>query len=437
MRRVDVGGVLLAALEAAMEGGWLLVVYAGFEVGLMRHPAALGPVEFTLAAALGIWIARRPRPWPRAAALAALAGVAVVGWLADPAVPEALAAGTPLAALAAHPGGLLLGAAVIRGGRHRDPLDDVEISADLLRYVTPALLVPWLVGAIIPDAALRMEFVSVAWSGTLLFVASGFAALGLGRLRLLGLSADPRDPTGRTWFLVTAAVPCALVALGVPLAFWFGLRPEDLAEAIARPGVLLFSILALLIAPPIVAGGVIGSLLGTGSGAAANQGAGHAGGFPAGPVDSGQLVTLATILLIVVGLMAVVVLRWLRPPQEPVAPILRIVEQRALVRPARRPRGPLRRPRVPPLVPHDAVTAYLATLAALDVEPQLARAPAETPAAHARRLAQAGDDPPPGRQRRLAADYQLARYGRRALTPRETTRALSSSRLRREPRRLD
>ncbi len=245
-RRADLGAAGLAVVEAAMEGGWLLVVYAGFEVGLMRHQPSLGPVEFALAALLGIWIGRRPHTWPRPLALAALAAVVLIGWLASPATWTALQAGALPAALAAHPGALLLGAAVLRGGSHRDPLDDVETSANLLRYLTPILLLPWLVGAIIPDASLRLSFVGSAWMGTLVFVVAGFAALGFGRLRLLGLTADPRDRAGRTWFLVTAAVPLGLIAVGVPLALSAGLRPEDLAEAIVRPGVLLFTLVALL-----------------------------------------------------------------------------------------------------------------------------------------------------------------------------------------------
>ncbi|HTS15873.1 MAG TPA: DUF4129 domain-containing protein [Candidatus Sulfotelmatobacter sp.] len=434
-RRADLGTVGLAVVEAAMEGGWLLVVYAGFEIGLVRHLPALGPVEFTLAALLGIWIGRRPGTWSRPSALAALVAVVALGWTSSPAVWTALKAGQPLAALAAHPGALLLGAAVIRGGTHRDPLDDVETSADLLRFLSPLLLLPWLLGAIIPDPALRLAFVSVAWLGTLLFVVAGFAALGFGRLRLLGLTADPRDPAGRTWFLVTAAVPLALIAVGVPLAVWVGLRPEDLAEAITRPGVLLFTLVALIMAPPIAAGGVIAGLLTPGSASVTNPGGGTgSGGLGLAGLDQGQLVTIALIVVTVFAVTVLLILRWLRPPplDRPDRP--RIVEEHALVRPARLPR-PARPRRAAPVVPHDVVTAYLATLALLADEPGLARRPAETPATHARRLADDGADPGPGGLRHLAADYQLARYGARRITPRETGRALARWRSRREPRR--
>lgn len=434
-RRTDLGAAGLAVVEAAMEGGWLLVVYAGFEVGLMRHQPSLGPVEFTLAALLGIWIGRRPRRWTRPLALTALASVVLVGWLASPATWTALQAGALPAALAAHPGALLLGAAVIRGGAHREPLDDVETSADLLRFLTPLLLLPWLVGAIIPEPALRLSFVSAAWMGTLVFVVAGFAALGFGRLRLLGLTADPRDPAGRTWFLVTAAVPLALIATGVPLAVWVGLRPEDLAEAIVRPGVLLFTLVALLVAPPIAAGGVVAGLLGRGNATVPNAGGGTGGGIGLTGLDSGQLVTIALVVTIVIAVTLFLVLRWLRPPRLGGEERPRIREERAIVVPARLPRPARRLPRVGRTSPHDAVTAYLATLEALADDPNLARHPSETPAGHARRLTDAGVDPAPGPFRRLAADFQLARYGGQRITALETGRALARWRRRREPHR--
>ncbi len=419
-----------------MEGGWLLVVYAGFEVGLVRHDAALGPVEFTLAALLGIWIGRRPRSWPRPRAIAALVAVVILGWLADPAVLTDLQAGAVPAALAAHPGSLLLGAAMIRGGAHRDPLDDVETSANLLRFVTPALIVPWLVGAIIPaESGLRSEFVSVAWMGTLVFVVAGFAALGFGRLRLLGITADPRDPAGRTWFLVTAAVPVAIIVVGVPLAIEFGLRPEDLAAAIARPGALLFSLLALLAAPPIVAGFLLASLLTPSGGPAASQNAAGATRLAAGAADSGQTASTALIVVIILFVALLVVLRWLRSPERDADARPAIVEERMLVLPARMPRLRLPQRRAPRLSPHDAVTAYVATLASLADDPGLARGPSETPAGHARRLVEAGADPPPGLLRHLAADYQLARYGERRITTHENERALGRWRRHREARR--
>jgi hypothetical protein len=77
-----------------------------------------------------------------------------------------------------------------------------------------------------------------------------------------------------------------------------------------------------------------------------------------------------------------------------------------------------------PSAPHDAVAAYLGALAELEDHPDLARLPTETPAQHAARLRASGMD---GAREvaRLAAAYQLARYGERRITVLENVRAVS------------
>jgi hypothetical protein len=77
-----------------------------------------------------------------------------------------------------------------------------------------------------------------------------------------------------------------------------------------------------------------------------------------------------------------------------------------------------------PAAPHDAVAAYLGALAELEEHPDLARVPTETPAQHAARLRVSGMD---GARElaRLAAAYQLARYGERRITVLENVRAVS------------
>ena len=72
--------------------------------------------------------------------------------------------------------------------------------------------------------------------------------------------------------------------------------------------------------------------------------------------------------------------------------------------------------------PADAVAAYLATLRALEPYADLRRAEGETPAAHARRLHEAG----PGSLELdlLAADFELARWGGRRISAAEDRRAI-------------
>jgi hypothetical protein len=73
---------------------------------------------------------------------------------------------------------------------------------------------------------------------------------------------------------------------------------------------------------------------------------------------------------------------------------------------------------------HDAVGAYVSAVDELAAHPSWARDVAETPAEHSLRVREA-DMPGAPEFSRLAADYQLARYAERPITPREDRRALS------------
>jgi hypothetical protein len=73
--------------------------------------------------------------------------------------------------------------------------------------------------------------------------------------------------------------------------------------------------------------------------------------------------------------------------------------------------------------PSDAVSAYLAALQAIDADEELRRDPAETPAAHARRLRAAGVGTL--ELDLLAADFELARWGGRRISSAEDRRAVA------------
>ena len=72
--------------------------------------------------------------------------------------------------------------------------------------------------------------------------------------------------------------------------------------------------------------------------------------------------------------------------------------------------------------PGDAVAAFLAVLRTLEPDEELRRDPAETPAAHARRLRAAGTGTI--ELDLLAADFELARWGGRRSSPAEDRRAV-------------
>ena len=99
-----------------------------------------------------------------------------------------------------------------------------------------------------------------------------------------------------------------------------------------------------------------------------------------------------------------------------------VVEVRELERPTgmRLPRPRLKMPRRHG-APRSASEAYVASLDVLANWPEFARLSSETPAEHARRL-RAGPIGAPLRQ--LAADYSLAEFGHRTLTPSEHRRAI-------------
>jgi hypothetical protein len=128
-------------------------------------------------------------------------------------------------------------------------------------------------------------------------------------------------------------------------------------------------------------------------------------------------------LLLIAAIIAILVLVavWMRRTQPPAADLLN--ETRTIDRgedeiPAPRHRRRFgRRPE-----PADAAAAYVALVHDLDGSPDVRRAAAETPAAHAARLR--ADGRAALSLDLLAADYALARYGGVGLPPREDRRAV-------------
>ena len=98
-------------------------------------------------------------------------------------------------------------------------------------------------------------------------------------------------------------------------------------------------------------------------------------------------------------------------------------EERSIVIPPsdREGQGPMVAPRRPaPLPLDDPAGAYLAALSSLERDKRWVRQPNETPAAHAGRIRAEGMES--GAFGRLAAAYQLVRYGASPLTDRERGR---------------
>jgi hypothetical protein len=454
--------LLPVALDGLFEGSLVGVAYLAIASGSARPSAPLSLVEFSFAAAAGVvWARLRPREVPRVlwiAAFTLLAGV--LGWLADPAARAALTVHADLpGAISVHPAGWLLGVSVIRGVVHEEAADEIETSTRAFAYAFPVLAASWL---------LRLgsggSFVGPALVGSAVCVGAGLLAIGYARLRELELlGSDSRG--GHTWPILATGVVVVVAALAIPTALLTGTSARDVASTVGGPvgGVTgaLFAPLGNLLASLASA---LGQLLsgihlpslpglggsGNGSGSAGEGGGGNASGAPGASAVAGSggspplvlVVLLALVgLVVVAAVLAALVRRFAAArPAKPAATRPREERQREI-------RGPrltfhLALPAIHPHVasrrrPASAAEAYVALLDELADRGDLARQPAETPRSHADRAGSSALPRVP--LGLLAADYQLAIYGRTEISERETARALGRWRhlrlvARRQPR---
>ncbi|MGA2512615.1 MAG: DUF4129 domain-containing protein [Candidatus Limnocylindrales bacterium] len=437
--------LLPVALDGLFEGSLVGVAYLALAYGSAGSGIPLSLIEFCLAAGAGVVCARlRPRRAPRAlwiTAFALLAGA--LGWLADPAARAAMAAhGDLLGTLHLHAAGWLLGVAVIRGSVHEQAADEIEISTRSFAYAFPVLAASWL---------LRLgsggSFVGPALVGSAICVGAGLLAIGHARLRELELlGSDTRG--GRTWPMLATGVVVVVAAVAIPTALLTGTSARDVVSAMGGPvggaiGALFAPVGSLLALLASALGQLLSrihlpSLPGLGlsgngsSGAGEGAGGANAPGGSAFGVSNGSpplvLVILVVLLgLAIVGAVLTVIFRRLvaARPAVPVATRLREERHREihgpkftfhLALPAIHSPVARRRP------PASAAEAYVALLDELADRGEFARRPAETPRSHTERAGTSGLPRLPLGY--LAADYQLAIYGRTEISDRETARAL-------------
>ncbi len=446
--------ILLVVCDGLLEGSLVGVVYLAIALGGPGSNARLSLVEFWVAAAAGVALARRSPAWlPHVDAVRALAlVVGVAGWLADPAARDALTASKlPWDVLATQPAGWLLGIAVLRGGAHQDVDHESETSTRAITFGLPVLAASLLLGLGSGSA-----FVVPAVVGSTICVAAGLLSVGRARLQELEKLGSVTHG-GRTWPVLAAAV-VVMAALAIPLAIAVGTSAPTATTVDVRP-----------------AEGAIGSLLaGIGRvlawlasipGQFLNGRGSSPGHLPAatpvptaGPLASAQQqlgggsVSLSSMpwltTLLWVGLGVVVVLLVIRfrglvtgrnvptlavelsaaPGEERHREPFLARLNRHLPRPGIHPRLTRRHS------PTSAAEAYVALLDDLADRGDLARKPAETPRSHAGRAGSLGLPRLP--LGLLAADYELAVYGRMAVSRPETARAIGRwRRLRRLARR--
>lgn len=438
---------LLPTVQVLAEGGWLAVVYAAlqaFSGGIPR----VGPLELALLAWMGLAWGRRTG-WQSAGAeaigLPALMLVGgAVGWLLAPEVRTLLVQGQPFDALATHPAGWLGAIAVWRGEVHRATEDDDIMAGQLLRWVLPGLAVPWLIGHQLTAGTTEIAFTSAAFMGTVVFVGSGFTAMGLARLEAVRVATGSDWRTNGSWLLLVLGVALALTAIGIPAAALLGVPASALLAVLIGPLRVILLIVLLVSTPLVVIIASLTELIGT----FLPRGfqlpdivLPGISGDPGDVVSDAPTVIVFSIVIVLAiielaFLALVIYLRWQErrryrfaasDPFEERAIVIPPADLAPVATPARRVRQRAD--------PADPTGAYLAALEVLERDGRWPRRPAETPAGHAERVAGEGlRGTPLGR---LAAAYQLVRYGDRRLGQREAGRARGRlGRLREVLRRL-
>jgi hypothetical protein len=420
-------------LAAIAEAAWIAVV-AGFAQEVVLRLPVVTVADFVVAVVVGVAGARVVGlrlgvRWPPLA-LGLAIGAGLGGVLLDPTAREALVSGDgPSAALAANPGGLLLGVAVLRGYGHAHvPLSEDRLGR-LLFGGTVAISLLGLVGGLVTDPY-RSRFETDAMTATLLFAGSAVLALALTRLTVVGAGSGADWTKNPIWVGLLVAIVALAELVAAP------------AVGLVRPAIELT--FGVIVGPLLVIGMLLGWSRGSvqavlvvlvigafvlvllpfiGSSASTTTAPGGLGTGPstAPPPPDPGVASIGLALLAIVGVVVTLLLirAWMRGA---VVDADDAWETRSIDRGdetvhVRRRRRRLFRP-----VPRDAAAAYRMLVDELAGRPVVAREAGETPREHARRLR--GDGWGRLGLELLAADYALDRFAGERLTPVEDRRAI-------------
>jgi MFS family permease len=426
------GPILQPALRVVAEAGWITVVYAALAVIVSKQQPILGPIEFIGFVLGGVVVARVGRRYstvgPVLLILAFLA-TGAVGWLASDKA-FALLPNLPKA-MGVHFAGWIAAVAILRGAVINTGEHAAEEVERMLRIVPVSLAVLWAYVAIAAQPVLWLSFAVSALWGTVAFLAAAVTSIGMARLNMLHSGpVDPRQRRGWRW-LVTA-IGFGIVPVAVPIAVLSGIPLSAMLTPIGGPLNLVLDLIAIplsaivwllsLILAPVA--GPLGQFLDELQRrlAARQQ-------FTTQTEESllGTLLGLSMwIFTIFIVLLAIfMVARWLlrrkQPKEIELDPVAADTVRDIVVPVPELKVAPIRHRRRG--APHDAVAAYLSALVELESHEDLARQPSETPAQHAARFRRANADAGTDFAR-LAAGYQLARYGERRITALENVRAV-------------
>lgn len=432
-------GWLLPVLAVVAEGALLAVVYVAVETTVAHRAPLFGVLELAAAAGLTAHLVHRRRLDPDEEPgrfLAWLALLGAVGWLWEAEARRLVVAGDPVSALGLHPGGWLLIVAGMRGVARGIEIDDRALTRLVLVGV-PALSVPWVIGQL-AAGDLRDVFIEEAFVGSISFVTAGFIAAGLARLQEIGRETGIDWRRDRSWLGTVLGVLVVVLAVGVPASMLLGLPGDAVARGVLAPIVSLlgYAVLAVAAATALVAALLAAMLKSIGVSLPPPLTPDQLGRPPVETLTLEQIRGPMTALIaawVVIAVVLVVLARvWLRRRPGPAG--RGSEEERSFQLPdrlfARRTRPVRTAPPARRGDPTDAVGAYLAALDDLATHaPAAARAPHETPRAHAGRVRLGLE------LDALQADYGLARYGGRALSDAEQRRAIGRwRRLRRRVR---
>lgn len=423
---------LSVVAACALEAAWISLVYVaiGWLAAEGRPPLSI--LAFGVATLIGLGVARwlaKSRRLPYGTVLAGLAIVAAfVGWL----VPLGSAAvdvlDQPFLMLQRHPGGLLLGLAIIRGAAHVTPDDDERIGELALGPGLGGVAAIWILltatgGSDEPWVA------GTAFSATVIYVTAAMVSLGLARL--VAVQEATAFGADRWTRIVLFGAVAILLAVSLPLAAILGVPFDEALRSGLGP---IADLLALVIPLLLLPAALIATLLVLAFQFLAGRGhttlplvvpdAGTIGNDLGALVESGRgsLPMLGLVSIVVAAVAAALLIRAVLRRPDLLGVDRDVVEVREMERPGglRLPRVRLRSP-VRRRSPRTASEAYIASLDLLSDVPELARHEWETPAEHVRRLATDLTGAPMGW---LAADYALAEFGRRTLSPAEHRRAI-------------
>ena len=426
---------LVIALIA--ESAWLAALAGPLNAFAHRGPVfePVAAVVFLVAGiALSRALSRRfERRWPVIALGLSLVAAGVGVGLA-PEARDTFVAGGVGAALAANPGGLLAGLALLRGigWAHTGlPVPEDRLSR-LLGGGSVAIVAAAIIGALTLDPW-RTAFLGTVLGYGLVFVSTAILALALTRQAAAagGMAAGwQRNPI---WVVSMLA---AVVTFGA-LAVLFSGQVRPTIEIVVGLLLVPLMIIGLLVGWSkrglrifVIALAVMVILSGfsrlVSPGQQGQQGQSSAPADQSSAVDNAVPIGIGVgVAIILVVVVLVLVRLWMSQSRDRLEGV---VEERSI---DHTPDGDTRTRRRRPLAlrraPTDAVGAYRSLLTDLEERQGVRREPWETPREHAGRLRGQGNSGVA--LDFLAADYALASFGDKHLSTTENTRALSRWRL--------